>query len=60
MLARPAAIAAMPVVDRFTSRAVRDGAAARVAACRVLRCEGFASALDCTENMLAGRGSAAV
>ena len=55
MLARPAAIAAMPFADRLASRAVHGGTAARIIACRSLRCERLARCVDRAETMLAPR-----
>jgi hypothetical protein len=53
MLARPAAIAAMPVADRLASRAVYGCASARIAAGLGLRSERFACDCDCAKAMLA-------
>jgi hypothetical protein len=55
MLARPAAIAAMPVRDRLASRAVRGGAAAWIVARGGLCCKNLARRLDRAETMLAPR-----
>jgi len=50
MLARPAAIAAMSFADRFATRAIYDGAAARVVAHGGLNCERFACGFDGAER----------
>jgi hypothetical protein len=55
MLARPAAIAAVPFADRFASGVVYGNAAARIIPRCALGCERFACGFDCTEAMLAPR-----
>ena len=53
MLARPAAVAAVPLADRLTSRSVNGGAAPRVVAGRGLRCERLARGFDRSKAMFA-------
>jgi hypothetical protein len=53
MFLRPAAVAAVPVRDRFAARLIHSRAAARIGGRRGLRCERFASRGDRAQTMLA-------
>jgi hypothetical protein len=55
MLARPVAIAAMPLADRLAAHTVHGGGSARIVARSGLRCERLACSFDRAQPMLAPR-----